>query len=113
LNCAASGKVEFLGDQVIDPLSYYRVPHGNVQGSPLIASKVQGSHRYTDRMVVLGTRREDMDVRYLRSHKRFSDGLATAPEITRELGSGSASLVEKWTATETLIGVGVIGDATA
>jgi hypothetical protein len=115
VNCAASGKVEWLGDQVIDPRSYYRFWLNNVQGSPFLASEVQGTHRYIDRMVVIGTTREDKDLRYLRNDTRFSDILTRPREMAKDLRApaGATSLVEKWTATAVMVGVGITGQATA
>jgi hypothetical protein len=104
VNSAASGKVELLGDQVIDPRSYYRFWLSNVQGHPFVASEVQGSRRYIDRMVAIGTTRLDKDLRFLRNDRRFFD-LHKGP---REL-AGVAFVAEQWTATQVLLGVGVTG----
>jgi len=55
---------------------------------------------------VIGTTREDKDLSYLRSDTRFSDVLHRPREVqTKDLG-GSAP-VEKWTATEVILGVGI------
>src|SRR5262249_39234340 len=62
VNCAASGLVEFLGDQTIDPRSYYRFWLGNNQGRPFVVSEAAGKRRYIDRMVAIGTTLLDKDL---------------------------------------------------
>jgi hypothetical protein len=109
VNCAASGKVEFLGDQVIDPRSFYRFWLDNVPGSPFEASEVEGSRRYIDRLVVIGTTRLDKDLKYLGNHVRFSEILSHA----REMAASVPPPVEEWTATEVLVRVGITEHATS
>ena len=115
VNCAASGKVELLGDQVIDPRSYYRFWRGNVQGSPFVASEVRGQppihrpdggHRHD---------REDKDLRYSAQRHtvlRHPQSVAGSGEGRRGTAA-RRTLLEKWTATEVVIGVGITGQATA
>jgi hypothetical protein len=111
VNCAASGKVEFLGDQTIDPRSYYRFWLRNTQGAPFVASPAGSKRSYIDRMVVIGTTLLDRDLSYLRSDTRFSDILAPPRDVgdaTKDLGgSDSSRPVEKWTAAQVLLGVGI------
>src|SRR5262249_10844389 len=109
VNCAASGKVECLGDQVIDTRSYYRFWLDNVLGSPFEASEVEGSHRYIDRLVVIGTTRLDKSLKYLGNHLRFSEILSHP----REMAAGVPALVEEWTATEVVVGVGITEHSTS
>ena len=45
VNCATSGRVEFLGDQIIDPRSYYRFWEGNTQGVPFEPRRLAGIAR--------------------------------------------------------------------
>ncbi len=117
VNCARpAARSELLGDQLIDPrLSYYRFWLRSDQGSPFAASEVQGSRRYIDRMVVIGTTRADEDLRYLRSDVGFSEILARSLGKAKDLGAhaGTQPLVEKWTATSVMIGVGITGQASA
>ncbi len=111
VNCAASGKVEFLGDQTIDPRSYYRFWLRNTQGAPFVASPAGDKRSYIDRMVVIGTTLLDKDLSYLRSDTRFSDMLARKRDVgdaTKDLdASDSSRPVEKWTASQVLLGVGI------
>src|SRR5262249_54305437 len=55
VNCAASGAVEFLGDQALAGGSTYRFWLNNDQGEPFVAMEVEGARRYLDRMVAIGT----------------------------------------------------------
>jgi hypothetical protein len=103
VNCAASGKVEFLGDQVIDPRCFYRFWQDNVLGSPFEASEVKGSRRYIDRLVVIGATRLDKDLKYLENHTRFSDILIHS----REMAARVPPRVEEWTAKVMIVGVGI------
>ncbi|WZP01040.1 caspase family protein [Isosphaeraceae bacterium EP7] len=113
LNCAGSGRVEFLGDQIIAPRSYYRFWLGNTQGAPFVASAAPGARSCVDRLVAIGTTRMDKDLSSLRNDTRFSDILASksvGQELTRELSTVPASPpIEKWTATQVLLGVGLPG----
>jgi hypothetical protein len=109
LNCAASGRVEFLGDQVIDARSYYRFWQDNMQGAPFVASMVSGRASYIDRMVAIGTTLMDKDLKYLRSDTRFSDIISrqrSSVEVTKDFQVAESSRpVEKWTATQVILGV--------
>ena len=42
---ATSGRVEFLGDQIIDPRLYYRFWQGNTQGVPFEPQPLEGISR--------------------------------------------------------------------
>ena len=110
VNCAASGKVEFLGDQTIDPRSYYRFWLRNTQG-PRSWPRRHATSSYIDRMVVIGTTLLDKDLSYLRSDTRFSDILARRRDVgdaTKDLDTSDSSRpVEKWTASQVLLGVGI------
>jgi hypothetical protein len=110
VNCAASGRVEFLGDQIIDPRSYYRFWMGNEQGRPFLVSEAAGKSRYIDRMVAIGTTHLDRDLKYLQSDTRFVDVLSrwVTRDLTKDFGVATTSRpVEKWTATQVLLGVGI------
>lgn len=113
VNCAASGKVEFLGDQVIEARSCYRFwPNTNV-GMPFVASPGAGAERCIDRFVAIGTTLVDKDLRYLRNDVRFSAILHRPRSTSRETGADwvsgapSAPPVEKWTATQVTLGIGM------
>jgi Caspase domain len=110
LNCAASGRVEFLGDQIVDARSYYRFWRGNTQGDPFVALVAQGARSCIDRLVAIGTTLMNNDLRYLRNDIRFSDILTRNPSSqgqTRDLYDNALPPVEKWTATQVLLGIGM------
>jgi len=109
VNCAASGRVEFLGDQIIDPHSYYRFWMNNDQGKPFVATPAGGKSSYIDRMVAIGTTLLNKDLSYLHNDTRFSEILAPTREVAeepREINTPERP-VEQWTATQVLLGVGI------
>jgi hypothetical protein len=108
LNCAASGRIEFLGEQSIDPRYYHRFWSRNTDGVPFVASPVPGARTSIDRLVVIGTTRLGTDLRHLGSGARFSDILTLTRDFGREVDGGNAFVpVEKWTATQVLLGIGL------
>lgn len=113
VNCAASGKVEHLGDQVLEPRSSQRFWQGSSIGVPFVASAVQGSVRYVDRLVAIGTTLVDEDLRYLKNDIRFSAILARSRGTDKELDAASEGgappvpPVEKWTAAHVTLGIGL------
>jgi Caspase domain len=115
VNCASSGTVEFLGDQIIEPRSYYRFWLGNNQGVPFEPQPGKGDSPYIDRMVAIGTTLLDKDLHFLESKAQFSDILkqprGDSKGVLKELGGASSSPpVEKWTATQMILGIGMSGE---
>ncbi|MFO0592359.1 MAG: caspase family protein [Polyangiaceae bacterium] len=109
LNCAASGKVELLGDQVLSPRTEQRFWLESVVGNPFVVSEVEGSRVYVDRFVAIGTTLVDKALTFLKNDVRFSELLprgqvkAKKEVILREVTSPPA---ERWTATQLKLGVG-------
>jgi len=112
VNCAASGKVEFLGDQIIGARAYSRFWAAGVNGRPFVASQVQGSRRYIDRMVAIGTTRVDKSLEFLRNDTRFIDILVGKRSTAKDFTSNASMSqpVEKWTAEQVSLGVGMGSD---
>lgn len=110
LNCAASGKVELLGNQVITARSSQRFWQDAIVGKPFIASTAPGSTRCVDRMVAIGTTLLGKNLEYLRSDLRFSDLLDGLREVSNKEATAiatGAAFVEKWTATQLTLGIGL------
>jgi len=116
VNCASSGKVEFLGDQIINPHSSYRFWAENSLGIPFEPQPGKGNLPYIDRMVAIGTTLVDKDLRFLESKAQFADILnklrsGDSKGVLRDLGgAGSSPPVEKWTATQLILWMGMPGE---
>jgi hypothetical protein len=94
VNCAASGRVQLLGDQAIEPYSSHVFwANGNV-GQPFAMTPPKGSHRCLDRLVVIGRTALNRSLEFLRvDHgflERARDAVMTPPP-------------EQWTTTQMLI----------
>jgi hypothetical protein len=106
LNAAASGKVEYLGDQIIDGKALYVFWAANTRGKAFPVSTPKGSDQGIDRMVALGTTAVDKDLRYLQLNSKFADIIErTRGAADRDLSDDRASNppLEQWTATEAVI----------
>lgn len=94
VNCAASGRVQLLGDQAIEPYrSHVFWANGNL-GQPFAMTPPNGSLRCIDRLVVIGRTALNRSLEFLRvDHgflERARDAVMTPPP-------------EQWTATQVLI----------
>lgn len=97
LNSAASGKVEFLGDQVIDSAATHVFWLRSTVGAPFTATLPAGSTQCIDRMVVIGTTALGSDLKHMTERKRFG-------ESSRDLGAVDESPpADQWTAMETIV----------
>ena len=101
LNSAASGRVELLGDQIIDRRSFYVFWLSNNLGTPFVMTPPTGRTQGIDRIVAIGTTVLDRDISYLRSDESFSD-VATGIR-TRDMTKTSTPPAERWTATEVVV----------
>ena len=102
LNAAASGRVEYLGDQIIDAKAHYNFWNANTLGEPFLATTPKGADQGIDRLVTIGTTEFGKDLRYLKLDSRFADIRTRA---TRDLGDAGSSRppVEQWTATQVVV----------
>jgi len=109
LNAAASGKVQSLGDHIIDANAAYVWWFGGALGRPYSVDPMPGRTRWIDRLVAIGTTVLTKDLHHLRVDTSFADAL----EVMRDGGEpkefGGAEKagppVELWTATQVVVGV--------
>jgi hypothetical protein len=76
LNSSASGRVEYLGDQIVDGRTIHLFWWGNTRGNPFPVSAPPGASQGIDRLVAIGTTAHGTDLRYLKLDSRFVDILA-------------------------------------
>jgi hypothetical protein len=107
VNSAASGKVQFLGEQVIDPGRSHVFWAGGQLGKPFAMSLPEGETRAIDRLTALGTAQMTADLGYLRSSRTFADAIAdrgggTSRDI--DLGLEEITLAnELWAADRAIV----------
>lgn len=105
LNSAASGKVQLLGDQVIDAdASFVFWVHNNL-GSAFQMSPPSGVSRCIDRLVAIGRTAMGHDLKHLRVDKTFAqivDRTRDASGKDFDAPDDTATL-EHWTATEVVV----------
>ncbi len=102
LNSAASGKVQLLGDQIIDAQSSYVFWASSALGEPFAMAVPDGRQQCIDRLTAIGTTGLTTDVSYLRVDRRFSDVLPTT-RGERDIGHAPGPPVEQWTATQAIV----------
>jgi hypothetical protein len=102
LNAAGSGKVQYLGDQVVDANATCTVWMDNELGQPFVAGLPSGAASCIDRVVVIGTSAPALDLKHLIEQSSFAQVLARGGFGTRDFGGGEAE-PDRWTATEVLV----------
>ena len=105
LNSAASGKVQLLGEQEIDPNSFYVFWAQDNLGTPFSMTPPSGATQGIDRIVAIGTTALGRDISYLRVDATFAD-IANATRGTgRDIDDNATSSppAEQWTATQTVV----------
>jgi hypothetical protein len=105
LNAAASGRVEYLGDQIIDGGAYYMFWRGNTIGAPFEAS-TSGAAQGIDRLVAIGTTETGKDLKYLKVDSKFTEILQRSRGgVAKDLGDTDAGSppVERWTASQVVM----------
>jgi len=102
LNAAASGKVQLLGDQIIDAKAHYVIWKGNTLGNPFRATTPSGAKQGIDRLVAIGTTAFDQDLRYLKVDSKFTDILKRKRSVAKDLDDADADSVpvQQWTASQ-------------
>ncbi|HEX3761358.1 MAG TPA: caspase family protein [Kofleriaceae bacterium] len=73
LNVAASGRVQLLGDQMIDPASDHTFWYENSVGVPFAMMPPDGERRAIDRVVAIGRIDPSVDLAHLATETRFHD----------------------------------------
>jgi hypothetical protein len=112
-DCAASGKVQVLGDQIVDPASHHVFWARSALGKPFVMKAAAGSERYIDRLVAIGTTAIESDIKHLRSDRGFADVLTAlrgARGTSRDIGDDDeppAAPAEQWTGVMKTVGVGL------
>jgi Caspase domain len=103
VNAAASGRVELLGDHVIDARSTHRFWMRGVIGEPFVANLPGNATAGTERLVAIGRTGVEHDLSFLRSDRRFSDTLVRGG--MRDFGDPAegAQLLHLWTASQALV----------
>jgi hypothetical protein len=102
LNSAASGRVQVLGDAVIDARSAYVFWAQSTLGKPFRMTVPPGRRQGIDRMVAIGTTAMGKDLGYLRVERRFADILNPMRSSFKDLG-GAAPPRDRWTATQVIV----------
>ncbi|CCE08080.1 hypothetical protein BRAS3843_2560029 [Bradyrhizobium sp. STM 3843] len=105
LNSAASGRVQLLGDQEIDPNSFYVFWVQNNLGIPFSTTLPSGATQSIDRIVAIGTTALGRDLSYLRVDARFADVANATRGAGRDIEDNTTSSppAEQWTATQTIV----------
>lgn len=97
LNCAGSGRVEYLGSAHIPVGAMHVLWSGQELGIPLYPTVATDRTEIVERLIVVGTTLQDQDLSYLELDDSFAEVIARFPD--REMGTRSLSpIVEKWTA---------------
>jgi hypothetical protein len=105
LNAAASGRVEYLGDQIIDAKAHYIFWNANTLGKPFFATTPKGVNQGIDRLVTIGTTEFGKDLRYLKLDSAFAAALERTRSVDRDLSDAAAgrSPIEEWTASQVVV----------
>jgi hypothetical protein len=105
LNSASSGKVQLLGDQIIDAGTVYRFWARGTLGSPFQMSPPSGVLRCIDRLVAIGRTALDHSLDYLRVNRTFAQVILRS-RGDREIDDGDepdTTGLEHWTATQVVV----------
>jgi hypothetical protein len=106
VNSAASGKVQMLGDQVIDAHSFYVFWTESRLGAPFTMKLPPGSSRSTDRLTAIGRTAIARDVGYLRVDETFAEVVQrfrTAKDIEGDSPPPRSAPPETWTAAQVIL----------
>jgi hypothetical protein len=105
LNAAASGKVEYLGDQIIDAKAYYIFWNANTLGKPFLATTPKDADQGIDRLVAIGTTESGKDLRYLKLDSKFAEILLRTRGIDKDLSDAASGgpPIEQWTASQVVM----------
>lgn len=109
LNSAESGKVQLLGDQVIESGTDYVFWAGNALGRPFSMSLSEGKERCIDRLVAIGRTSMEVDLSYLRVRDTFAAALERMRGHTRGVGKDidddelAPPPMEGWTAAQAIV----------
>ena len=106
LNSAASGRVQLLGDDVVDPSKAHTFwAHGSL-GVPFEMTPPRGKVRCIDRPIAIGRTAMAHDLSYLKTERTFEDILAASRSVHRGMdsrGGDDRDGAEEWTAALQMI----------
>lgn len=106
LNSAASGKVQLLGDEIVEAGAHHVFWAGGALGSPFQMTPPRGFDRCIDRLVAIGRTSVGHDLSHLRVDRSFAEIIQRSRSSGRGAGDRpgeKASVLEHWTATEVII----------
>jgi hypothetical protein len=111
LNSAASGRMQLLGDEVIDAASAHVFWSAGELGRPFVMAVPRGQEQGIDRLTAVGTTAMHQDLTHLRVTRRFTDALAirrgeepgTPRDAIPDEPAPAAPPVEQWTATQAIV----------
>lgn len=103
LNSAASGKVQLLGDEVVEAGAFHVFWAGNTLGAPFEMSPPEGSRRCIDRMVAIGRTALAHDLRYLQLDTAFADVVRRMRDAGVPRDIGGATPIEHWTSVRAIL----------
>lgn len=107
INAAASGRVQPLGEEVIEPGSSHRFWAHSALGEPFHMQLPRGTQRGLDRLVAIGTTAMERDLGYLQVDGTFAEAVAVTKSHGKDLAVRVArervERVERWTATEVIL----------
>jgi hypothetical protein len=110
LNSAASGKVQLLGDEIVDARHAHVFWAGSSLGMPFVMTPPRGASRCIDRLVAIGRTAVSHDLSYLRVDRTFAEIVQRSRSAGRGMDDGSQdnrSRPEEWAAAQALIETGV------
>jgi hypothetical protein len=113
LNSAASGRVQLLGDEVIDPKKTHTFWANSALGVPFEMTPPRGASRCIDRLVAIGRTAVGHDLGYLRVDRTFADVIGRSRSVGRGIDDGSRAIAsgpsepDQWTADQVVIETGV------
>jgi hypothetical protein len=104
LNSAGSGRVQLLGDEVIDGHRFHVFWARGALGAPFQMSPPPNTTQCIDRMVVIGRTAMDSDLGHLRVDKSFAQVIQRTRDAgyDRDIG-GADEPIEHWTAAQAII----------
>jgi hypothetical protein len=104
INAAASGRVQLLGDDVIDAGAFHRFWANSNLGAPFTMELPPGARRAIDRIVAIGTTAMERDLGHLRVDRSFADAIKVAKGHGKDLAAPPAPPpVERWTAAQVIV----------
>jgi hypothetical protein len=108
LNCAASGKVQLLGDQTISPNKVHEFWANNQDGALFRMEPPSGVRRCIDRLVAIGTTTMGHDLAHLQVATTFASLVprTRGGSENRDIGGGAnddTAPIEQWTSAQVVI----------